>query len=101
MHTDQALLGLLASVAIVAGLWVIVQDLRRRDIRASTLFVAVSIVFVNIGMFIRWIESDKEGFASWHGSGSLVASLGLLTFIAGSSAAQALSGFTARSTDGS
>ena len=72
------MLVLLAVVALVLAISSAASDLRRRNLTSATLFVVISVVFVNIGMLIRWISAPHPSTSA--DQALLVSATGLLSF---------------------
>lgn len=66
--------------------WIIVEvvkDARSRHITAATLFIAISLVFINVGMFFRWLQTPPVERLGWPTDAFLVSTLGLFFFLLG------------------
>lgn len=78
------MLTVFAVVVLCACAMAAAVDARRADgARVSTLFIITSVVFINVGMLVRWLNAAGPGQQQYDGA-LLVSACGLLSFTIGS-----------------
>lgn len=82
LDVDRLLLGAASVLTMVVAILFVVKDLRQRSVSGATVFLVVSVVFINLGMSIRWLAPGADPV--WSDRPVMVVTAGLAAVILGS-----------------